>query len=108
MGTGFPPPAPPPPDPLKSFWDALDSDKLTKILADSGILDEFKKRVAAWEAKVPPGVIPNQALLDQMLADAIAAFPGAIRSAIDEIKPALYALVVKGKGPVHHDKSALA
>lgn len=108
MATGFPPPAPPPPDPIKSFWDALDSDKLTAILAKAGILDDFAKRVAVWQAKVPPGIIPNQALLNQMLADALAAYPGALRNAIDAIKPALFALVVKGKSPVHRDRSALA
>jgi hypothetical protein len=99
----------PAPEVPKSLWDFL-------AQGDAGnsarIIEEFQRRVSEWEKKIPPGIIPDQELrqqmLDKALADAIASFPGLVRSAIDEVKPALFALISKGKGPISHDSSALA
>src|SRR5882672_1219807 len=93
----------PPVVPAKhSLWDVLDSPSITGALADAGVLDKFKALVDGWRSNLPPGVIPPEVVTDKFFADAMAAFPGVLASAITDVKPAIVQLVLTGKSPITH------
>lgn len=68
-------------------------------------LEEFKRLVDELKTRVPE---PTQAQIDSLFAQAMAAYPGSARAAVEDVKTRVTELLLTGKSKVKPGKSALA
>lgn len=87
---------------------ALPPLDVVDVLEKAGVIPKYMDLVRSLLARLPAGIQPTDEQLSSLFAEAMQGAPGAIREALKVLPLQLAQALLKGRGPVSKDSSALA